>query len=376
MRVESGRVRRRVALLATVAALSVAWSADPASAQSTLDRGPNLDGPWASEAGVLHFNTMHRFWVTDPPTSKVVNTPTILLGAGLGHGILVGTRYASNSRLVPGEFNEWELFTRWAPLRESAGGVVDAGVTGAWNTVAGSVDGEVAVARSFGPVRAQLAGRAFSAFRGGDGAVALGGAAVWRVTRHVAVAGDVVSVLSGAEVDPAWSVGLQLQIPYTPHTVSIHTSTASATTLQGSSFDSGEQFWGFEFTVPVTLSRFFGGRAPSSPAPEPAVSAGDTAVVGMDNRLRFLPDTIRIQVGQAIRWENQSDLVHTVTADRGMAALESSVSLPAGASPFDSGDLVPGDSYTRTFDVPGQYRYFCIPHERAGMVGVIIVEER
>ncbi len=50
------------------------------------------------------------------------------------------------------------------------------------------------------------------------------------------------------------------------------------------------------------------------------------------------------------------------------------MSLPPGASPFDSGDLAPGEVYVRTFDVPGTYRCFCVPHERAGMTGVVVVE--
>ena len=182
-----------------------------------------------------------------------------------------------------------------------------------------------------------------------------------------------------------WGVGLQLRIPTTPHTVSIHATNINAVTLQGSSFgsavisgDTGDPrtLYGFEFTIPITLSRYFGGGG-AEPAPPvrdgPAPS--DTAVVTMDNRLRFLPDTVRIRAGQAVRWENTSDLPHTVTADPAKAALRSSVRLPERASPFDSGTLDPGRVYVRVFDVPGVYKYFCIPHERAGMVGWVVVEE-
>jgi plastocyanin len=31
--------------------------------------------------------------------------------------------------------------------------------------------------------------------------------------------------------------------------------------------------------------------------------------------------------------------------------------------------FVGGATYVRTFDVPGQYTYFCIPHEALGVVG-------
>ena len=51
-----------------------------------------------------------------------------------------------------------------------------------------------------------------------------------------------------------------------------------------------------------------------------------------------------------------------------------SVLLPPGAQPFDSGDIPAGQVYRHTFTVPGEYRYFCIPHEDMGMVGTVIVQ--
>ena len=33
-----------------------------------------------------------------------------------------------------------------------------------------------------------------------------------------------------------------------------------------------------------------------------------------------------------------------------------------------------GDTFKQTFNVPGTYKYFCIPHEAACMVGTIVVE--
>jgi hypothetical protein len=35
---------------------------------------------------------------------------------------------------------------------------------------------------------------------------------------------------------------------------------------------------------------------------------------------------------------------------------------------------MPGESFSVTFDTPGVYDYFCVPHEQAGMVGRIIVD--
>jgi plastocyanin len=68
-------------------------------------------------------------------------------------------------------------------------------------------------------------------------------------------------------------------------------------------------------------------------------------------------------------------IVHTVTADPEEATVEKSVHLPDGAAPFDSGDLDRGETFTYTFETPGTYRYFCIPHEGAKMFGTVVVEE-
>lgn len=388
----SGRRWRLLGVVAALPAMMAAAPAAPASGQS-LEVGPNLSGVWMAEPGVIHFHVLHRFQVLDPPARKVINTPTFLLGAGVADRAMLGFRYATSSLLVRAEPNEWEAYGRWSPLAEGRSWV-DGAVQAGWNGTAGSADGELALARGVGPVRVHLAGRGFSAWRGGDPELAVAGGAVWRLHRWVALAADAARVLDG-ESEPAWGAGLQLAIPYSPHTLSLHASNVNATTLQSSTVGIPDRrLWGFEFTVPITLSRYFGGRraSPSAggagarqepPARGPEArratvdgsAPGDTAVVTMDNRLRFLPDTIRVRAGQAVRWENTSVLIHTVTADPALARDPANVSLPPGAPPFDSGDMLPEDDFTHVFRVPGVYRYVCLPHERAGMVGVVIVED-
>lgn len=108
--------------------------------------------------------------------------------------------------------------------------------------------------------------------------------------------------------------------------------------------------------------------------------------VGMQSNA-FVPDTIEIPVGQAVVWENTGSRNHTVTAYED--------SLPEGADYFASGGYTseqeardswskqvegggtvrPSDRYSYTFEVPGKYPYFCIPHEPAGMVGTVVVKE-
>jgi len=97
--------------------------------------------------------------------------------------------------------------------------------------------------------------------------------------------------------------------------------------------------------------------------------------------------TFAASVGDTVVWANTGSRNHTVTA------YESG--LPDGADYFASGgfdsepeareawrkslrgggNLAPGETYEVTFDVPGEHYYFCIPHEGAGMVGKVLVEE-
>lgn len=111
-----------------------------------------------------------------------------------------------------------------------------------------------------------------------------------------------------------------------------------------------------------------------TPDPEAApLDSDDAVVVHMTNALTFEPKTIEIRVGQTVRWENAGALPHTVTADPGKAGNPDLVRLPEGAAPFDSGLLMDGATFSHTFTVPGEYRYFCIPHAAASMAGTVIV---
>lgn len=95
----------------------------------------------------------------------------------------------------------------------------------------------------------------------------------------------------------------------------------------------------------------------------------------------FTPKEMTMAVGETVTWEIDGDEAHTVTAyDDGV---------PEGGTYFASGGfdseeaalddiagglLEAGETYEVTFDEPGTYRYYCIPHEADGMVGTIVVE--
>ncbi|HUH13092.1 MAG TPA: plastocyanin/azurin family copper-binding protein [Longimicrobiales bacterium] len=102
-------------------------------------------------------------------------------------------------------------------------------------------------------------------------------------------------------------------------------------------------------------------EAPDSTAP----GDPDAVVIEMTAELTFSPAHVEVRAGQTVRWVNTSPFVHTATGDPARALLPASVSLPAGAEPWDSGDVAPGASWERVFTTPGEYGYFCVPHEGA-----------
>ena len=279
-----------------------------------------------------------------------------------------------------------EYFARWTPVSASSGNPLDVSVTGAYNSVASSGDVELLAAIPVGPVKLMAAGRFLSdVYDDGldESKWAVGGGATIRITDNMALAGDVMTLtdrtvgsggagafVSGGELDVAWSAALQLGVPFTPHTVSLQVTNARTASLQGSSFGDGQIRYGFEFTIPFTLSRYFGGRQGTALQ---GASGQVGAEVSMNDQLRYQPATVTISAGQAVRWSNPSAIVHTVTGDPSRAMQSGNVRLPSGVDAFDSGDIGPGGSFTWTFNEPGEYRYFCIPHEGAAMVGTIMV---
>jgi plastocyanin len=98
-----------------------------------------------------------------------------------------------------------------------------------------------------------------------------------------------------------------------------------------------------------------------------------SGAVGMSD-MGFLPATIVINAGEKVTWTNTSQVTHNVVGDPGRAVIPIDVKLPSGAGPFGSAILQPGQTFSRTFAVPGIYRYVCTLHETSGMKGVIVVK--
>ncbi len=104
-----------------------------------------------------------------------------------------------------------------------------------------------------------------------------------------------------------------------------------------------------------------------------ATGMGSSIVVQMNDQLRFTPTEITIKAGDTVEWRNIGLIPHTVTADPKRAPSSRNIELPDGAESFDSGWVTTGQSFRYTFSEPGVYRYICLPHEQARMVGTVIV---
>jgi plastocyanin len=342
-------------LLALVTAIGLALAPlCEARAQTLTSRTPNLEDGWTGSAGTLHFHFLHRFGQSGPPLRKVSSAPTFLLAVPLGGRKLLGVRYATNSELVPGVPNEWELLARWGPLVQERGAFADVALDAAYNAAARSLDAQLLASRTLGRIRL-LGGGRFLADAGGTGESRLAAAAgaVVRLTPALAAAGD-VAVPFGEDATVVWGAGLQLAIPYTPHSLSLHASNTNTATLQGSTLAAQRVRYGFEFTVPVTLARYF--RSAPRTA-DVAAPAGDVVRVDM-RALQYEPGTISVPAGTVVEWVNGDELMHTVTSHDGA---------------FDSGEIEPGERWRYRFDRPGRFPYHCTPHPF--MRGVVIVTE-
>ncbi len=331
---------RRIAVWLSCAPCLCVGVTDVASCQSLLERPPNLSGGWLGTRGTLQFNFVHRFGVGDAPLRKVTNSPTFLLAYQLPLPLLIGFNYATSSDVAAAFPNEWEGFARYG----QRGVTVQAG----YNQAAESFDAELTGARSFGRIRLMAVGRLLSnGYHSDTTRYAVGGGAVVRLNRWFALAGDVTSLLDkrlGEET--AWGAGLQIAIPYSPHTFSLQVTNTNTATLQGASRGIDRVRGGFEFTIPFTLSRYFGRRSKTA-ASEAAAGGGEGAAKAEMRTMTFAPNRLEIAAGTTVRWTNNDQLVHTISADDGS---------------WDSGPVEPGKSWSHTFTQAGEFAFHCTPH--------------
>ena len=354
----------------------------PAGAFPVTDKSPNIEGTWVPEPG-LDFTFSHRFTVA---SGKVSNFPTFTLGSGLWSGGALGLKYATNSALVSGAFNELEFWLKQRLLSEAAGAPLSLSVLADYNLTATSLDGEMIAERMLGPIRLAATVRGFSNVAGrGLPGIAAGGNLGWRITDFLWLTGDVVKVLNTDDM-PAWGAGVHAVIPFSPHTLGLQVTNANTTTRQGSSVGTSTIFCGFEFSIPFTsVARWVAivmppkKPTPESPAAKPqstastppaattppaavanaapaAVPARAPAVITAKD-MAFTPATVTVPVGATVTWVNgESEMMHSVTSNTGL---------------FDT-YVAPGEKTTYTFTKAGTYEFHCTPHPT--MTGTITVQ--
>lgn len=389
-----GSVGRAVAA-AGVALLLLVVAQRPARAQPTTERTPNLAGTWVTSPWNLHFAFAHRFQVVgteDADVSdlfgdgKVVNYPTFDLALGLPSDLMAGVRYSSNS-LVVGNVNEWQPYLKWAPLRGADDGALSVAATLAWNGAAQSVDGELAARTQAGPLYLIGAVRGYSDVfdmpaGADDEALGLAGGIGLRINRYVSLAADASDLVAGPDAPAAWSAGLQIGIPYTPHTLSLQATNVYSGTLEGTATgNSSTTFYGFEFTVPFSgfarWGRIFGGEEDAGGG-EGAEGGRDEGRAGAGERggaelppadrvvevavsdFAYQPETLRVRPGTTVRWVNEDPVAHTVGAEDGS---------------WESPRFGPGESYSHTFREPGRHPYLCTLHPFMKAVVVVVPPE-
>ena len=86
-----------------------------------------------------------------------------------------------------------------------------------------------------------------------------------------------------------------------------------------------------------------------------ATAQGTTTTVSIQDFF-FSPANVSVPAGTTVTWVNEGNVPHTVTSDDGQ---------------FDSGVLMPGDSYTVMFKGQGTITYHCMIHP--SMTGSVTV---
>jgi len=92
-----------------------------------------------------------------------------------------------------------------------------------------------------------------------------------------------------------------------------------------------------------------------------AWAQGQEVTVRMEDNF-FKPANITVEPGTTVTWVQSGNNPHTTTSYDGL---------------WDSGMIEGGSggTFSFTFEEPGTYDYFCIPHESLGMIGSVTVTD-
>jgi plastocyanin len=114
------------------------------------------------------------------------------------------------------------------------------------------------------------------------------------------------------------------------------------------------------------------------PQQQSLTDQGSHHQVSIDS-VTFVPLEFYIKVGDTVTWINEDTNIHTVTSWYQYQDAKYVVHNYVG-DVWDSGDIKPGDSFSRTFDQIGTYQYLSLPlylYEEFihGAIGTIVVVE-
>eukprot|EP00670_Eutreptiella_braarudii_P005769 CAMPEP_0174286338 /NCGR_PEP_ID=MMETSP0809-20121228/11484_1 /TAXON_ID=73025 ORGANISM="Eutreptiella gymnastica-like, Strain CCMP1594" /NCGR_SAMPLE_ID=MMETSP0809 /ASSEMBLY_ACC=CAM_ASM_000658 /LENGTH=239 /DNA_ID=CAMNT_0015382365 /DNA_START=44 /DNA_END=763 /DNA_ORIENTATION=- len=100
----------------------------------------------------------------------------------------------------------------------------------------------------------------------------------------------------------------------------------------------------------------------------PALAA-DVKLGGDSGQLAFVPSSVTISAGESVTWTNNAGFPHNIVFD------EDEIPEGVNAAALSHEDYLnaKGDQVSTTFNTPGEYSYYCEPHQGAGMQGKVIV---
>ncbi|XP_057435110.1 plastocyanin [Lotus japonicus] len=90
-----------------------------------------------------------------------------------------------------------------------------------------------------------------------------------------------------------------------------------------------------------------------------------------DGGLAFVPNSFSVAPGEKITFKNNAGFPHNVVFDED----EVPGGVDASKISMSDEDLLnaPGETYSVTLDAKGTYKFYCSPHQGAGMVGSVTV---
>jgi hypothetical protein len=261
-------MRFQISLTSTCIALLACMAPPAFAAPSLVNSTPNMQNPATTEVGSLDFWLVHRFDMnggTDGNSFEA--SPTFVLSTGVLSNLEADLNFATgtaiNANLNKGMLLEPLLKYRVFP-QESAFNLF---AMAAYNSAAISGDGALMGTYDMGPLSLRAICKVFSSTYGvGGNGAALGAGAIYHVNANWGLCADfnqLVYANNMAAINqqqaylPAWGLGANFNIPYSPHSLQLYITNANTFTLEGTSRGTNFVRYGFDFSIPFgRLSRY------------------------------------------------------------------------------------------------------------------------